>query len=894
MAELKASIASEGVISGKVSAGEMILNDYRLIIEDIEGGHRLTATRGSEVQSIDIMDGADGFAPTIDIKHNLLPDTANGWVQSFINGYDITITDKNGSETITLQDGRTGARGYAGTSSHVKLEQQDDGVQITSTVTYGGAQPTVPTVTTAFVKNGKTPVKGVDYFTKEDIEDLSAFFAFSIINEAIGEEIIINDCATAPLRGLVIYGKTTQKGIPTPDTPVELVDIGEYGTITVSIRSENADDNQSINIFVNDGMSGIPIASWRDDSNYVDIRGRKWICDKVDLGNGTHTQRVGKIVLNGTESWSKSSLDTNAPGGIYRYSLSTAVPANVVSGSGIVFDGCCTHFVPISANTGFQGGTIGVAITASGMLNFYTRDIDKATFTAWLSEQYTNGTPVTVYYVLPTPIETPIQNETLVDFSKLRTQYPVTNISNDAGAGMMVSYVADTKEYIDNGDYYDEMMSYVHIPRVIFTGSTDGMSKDNEVILNFQYQGAKHYINDPTDSGKREGSIVYGGYAKVKWQGSSSIKFPKKNYTIKLYSDKACESKMLLTLRESWGAQNKYCMKSNFIDPTHCRNIIAARLWSKVVNSRSDYDSLPEPLRLSPNNGAIDGYPVLVFINKCYVGLYTMNIPKEDWMFGMTNGEGVNTVLCGEQWSDVTKFNTAPAEDTFETDWGYEVEPQDKSWVFNSFNAIYTALAMPESTADEIAAKKAALEACLDINSVIDARIYLNKLGLTDNAGKNQIMATYDGIKWIMSMYDLDTAFGMVWSGAKYNPATIDIGGNNLHSTIFRLYSIEYAERKKAIDLLLPKAVISEELMNFAIDIPQEAFMLEAKLWPDMGGANMNGMNQIQDFFNYREADNVAINVPTPSTEDAGKFLRVDSAGAYVLEIMSNAEEVGF
>lgn len=45
-------------IRATLGAGALILNDYQLKIEAIEGGHRLTATKGSDVQSMDVRDGA--------------------------------------------------------------------------------------------------------------------------------------------------------------------------------------------------------------------------------------------------------------------------------------------------------------------------------------------------------------------------------------------------------------------------------------------------------------------------------------------------------------------------------------------------------------------------------------------------------------------------------------------------------------------------------------------------------------------------------------------------------------------------------------------------------------------------------------------------------------------
>lgn len=47
-------------ISGKIGVGNMVLGDYTIKLDQIEGGHRLTVTRGSEVQTMDILDGPQG------------------------------------------------------------------------------------------------------------------------------------------------------------------------------------------------------------------------------------------------------------------------------------------------------------------------------------------------------------------------------------------------------------------------------------------------------------------------------------------------------------------------------------------------------------------------------------------------------------------------------------------------------------------------------------------------------------------------------------------------------------------------------------------------------------------------------------------------------------------
>lgn len=93
-----------GQILGLVSAAPMIVNDWAISVEPIDGGHRLIARRGTEEQTIDIMNGmngmdgqngADGVSPTLTVT-----DAADGVV--------LMITDVNGTQTVTLPKGGSG------------------------------------------------------------------------------------------------------------------------------------------------------------------------------------------------------------------------------------------------------------------------------------------------------------------------------------------------------------------------------------------------------------------------------------------------------------------------------------------------------------------------------------------------------------------------------------------------------------------------------------------------------------------------------------------------------------------------------------------------------------------------------------------------------------------
>ena len=67
----------------------------------------------------------------------------------------------------------------------------------------------------------------------------------------------------------------------------------------------------------------------------------------------------------------------------------------------------------------------------------------------WLADRYNSGNPVTVYYVLEFPIETPLTDAELNAYRAIHSNKPNTTIMNDAGAHMIVDYTADTKLYIN-------------------------------------------------------------------------------------------------------------------------------------------------------------------------------------------------------------------------------------------------------------------------------------------------------------------------------------------------------------------------------------------------------------------------------------------------------------
>lgn len=364
------------------------------------------------------------------------------------------------------------------------------------------------------------------------------------------------------------------------------------------------------------------------------------------------------------------------------------------------------------------------------------------------------------------------------------------------------------------------------LPILKVSGSTSGISKDNAVTLDYVY-------------GELSGTCT------LKWQGSSSIKWPKKNYTIKF--DNAFEA------YDGWGSQKKYCLKANYIDFSHSRNLCNAKLWGQIVKSRDNVDT-----RLSAlvNGGAVDGFPICMFINDEYKGIYTFNIPKDGWMFGMGSGTS-EAVVCAGGPTDTTAVQFKKADVVLETDFDVEYVPDENNtaWVKTSLDTMIAACIASDGTDLDTT-----LAQYLDWDSVIDYIIFTVLQNGFDGLFKNYLLATYDGAKWFFSAYDMDSTYGLYWDGTHFcktnepynNRASIgEFCRLNRAMELVKLYKKDalkarYAELRADI---LSEDNVSTTFANFMGSIPKALFDKECTIWKGLPSTTTNNLHQISDFY---------------------------------------------
>ena len=250
-----------------------------------------------------------------------------------------------------------------------------------------------------------------------------------VIGEAEGANISLDDAAEQYLVGLRIFGKSTQDGTPKPDAPVDLVSVGDSGSITVNVNGDN--DAQNMTIATPNGLPGIPVTS---GGNYTDANGKQWFCDEIDFDKGVYLQRCMKLTANQLVPFHYYELENCARVGCnltlksvnYANGLSTHLPliSNYTMDTPHFYsaDGALWIFAPISELT----------------------ERSKEGAIAWA-----NRLGIEFVYALEIPIETPLSSEELAAYASLHTTRGNTTVSNDAGAWMELEYVMDAKKYID-------------------------------------------------------------------------------------------------------------------------------------------------------------------------------------------------------------------------------------------------------------------------------------------------------------------------------------------------------------------------------------------------------------------------------------------------------------
>lgn len=221
-------------------------------------------------------------------------------------------------------------------------------------------------------------------------------------------------------------------------TDIDITKSGLFkGKVTLSDFIES--NIQTFSLQTSNGLPGLPVDS---GGNYTDSNGQQWVCDEMDFGRGKYVQRIKKLTLDGSEAWRVQEDSA----GQHQFFIDLKDALYPYNASDFDKSFLCNHFKSVSKVGDIDDGTVRTGVykeTFAPVFKPHGAINEISKFKSWLSEN-----PTTILYILSTPIETDIPEETMNAYRKLYTNYPSTVIQNDSGAGMEVEYVADTKQFI--------------------------------------------------------------------------------------------------------------------------------------------------------------------------------------------------------------------------------------------------------------------------------------------------------------------------------------------------------------------------------------------------------------------------------------------------------------
>lgn len=268
---------------------------------------------------------------------------------------------------------------------------------------------------------GKDAPQEVVLYTAQTLDDAQKAQARENIGAAdvlvgseTGNPIAVDDAFAAPLRGLTVYGRSTQDGTPTPDAPVPIVSAGDGGSVTVTLSDGNG-KTQTLTLPTPNGLPGIPVTS---GGNYTDTQGQQWVCDEIDLEREVKVQRVYKVDVDG-ENVKFVQAD------IYANLTPSGLPFALIG------NGQRTYAVSTFTNLGWY-------YNSESRFLYLIKDNISDKFNESCKKQLGK-----VYYALANPIETPLTPAELAAYKALTTYAPDTVAQASDGAGVKLGYQKD-------------------------------------------------------------------------------------------------------------------------------------------------------------------------------------------------------------------------------------------------------------------------------------------------------------------------------------------------------------------------------------------------------------------------------------------------------------------
>ena len=318
----------------------------------------------------------------------------------------------------------------------------------------------------------------------------------------------------------------------------------------------------------------------------------------------------------------------------------------------------------------------------------------------------------------------------------------------------------------------------------------------------------------------------YGNYFKkevlLNAQGSSSMSYDVKNQAIDIID--GSEIKF-----GNWIAQDSFHLKKYYIDSFRGQCIVAYHLmeevyqtrsyserrpWSYTLNGATDKDGTAD-MKSDFERGALghpDGFPIVIYLNDVYQGIYTWNLKKHRDNYFCDKKKSSNIILDGilsdvyfwngdVDWTQFEIRNPKGLKDingnAYNGDIPLELSDTDK--LSKQVKSFIQHLASAKNNI-KLNKTKEEFEKYFNVPMFIDYWVVSQYIYNFDGFAKNWIWCTWDGRHWCPTLYDADSIWGQNYQGSGvYSRSLTEICSGGCTSILYELYKEEIEARYKEL-----------------------------------------------------------------------------------------------
>lgn len=566
-------------------------------------------------------------------------------------------------------------------------------------------------------------------------------------------------------------------------------------------------------------------------------------------GKGVIEQHIGEVDL-GELNWAKSSSYNNT---------FFVLP---LTGAALSSNAQCDRYKlgKIGEDKSFRinpnGSTLQLFVTDS----LYA---DVASFKAAMSG-------VKLQFELSTPIVTEFDTPFNFDYEveDFGTEEILSDGASSALRGMIRYQFNAVDEVRNNTAKINELANYVG-----YNVESEESAKEDYIYCE-KPRFAEVYLDGdlPTDiSDNREssnmvlrflvdGRLRFKTNCKVSIQGQGSANYAKHNWTLDLCDANWEEQAVKFG---NMPALDSYHLKGYYSDRTHSRGVGGAAFWRDMMKQLGYPYSKVNNKPLNIENGqkidsicnadaryCEDGFPVAMYHNGEFYGLYTIKTKKHRKNYAMQKAEKDEIFLDSVTY-------TAYLQEPFDyADWEVknpklsdydEGQPINDVEVLSKIERLFGFLNNLQTDYENHAEY-------IVLENWLVYIIFGELTGNTDISGNNMNLLTWDGTHWSIIPYDLDMTMGL-----KTNMSIVtEQEGRLLTAPFFNQFYGKYTSQIKALyKKLRESGFISEEniysyYMHQVECIPREVYELDFKKWANIVTNGVPTMEQIYAYIHSR------------------------------------------